>query len=475
MSTTVSRLDVAGVRRDFPILHKPLPKGMLPVYLDSAASAQKPRQVIEKERECLESYYANAYRGVYRFGARVSDELDATRRKVQEFLGAAAPEEIIFTSGCTMSINLVANAWGRKFLQAGDEILLNEMEHHANLVPWQRIAAERGAVLRFVPLTPDGQLDLQQLDDVLTERTKLVAVTGMSNVLGTVPPVDVLAAKAHERGALILVDAAQSVPHLPTDVQYYSPLCCLKGTAPRTEEWETRRRGEGEREFSPPLSSSPAFAIDPYAEFGVNRPSTRTAGAGAYVDFLAFSGHKLFGPTGVGILYARRELLEAMDPFLGGGHMISRVYKDRSEYAEPPARFEAGTLPIVQAIALGTAVDYVTGLGFGAIHEHEQRLLRDAHEKLLAIPGLTIYGPGVEHKGAIVSFGIEKAHPEDLANLLDVKGVFVRHGHHCTMPLHDLLGVPATVRASFSIYNTEAEIDALAEALQFARKRLRLA
>ena len=465
MSTILSRLDVETVRQDFPILQKPLPKGMFPVYLDTAASAQKPRQVIEKERECEESYYANAYRGVYRFGARVSDELDATRRKVQEFLGAAAPEEIIFTSGCTMSINLVANAWGRKFLQAGDEILLNEMEHHANLVPWQRIAAERGAVLRFIPLTPDGQLDLERLDDVLTERTKLVAVTGMSNVVGTIPPIDVLAAKAHERGALILVDAAQSVPHLPTDVQYYSPLCCLQRTAsPVQNDIEA-------------LAADPhgAQRVDPYAEFGLNEPGVRTAGAGAYVDFLAFSGHKLFGPTGVGILYARRELLEAMDPFLGGGHMISRVYKDHSEYAEPPAKFEAGTLPIVQAIALGAAVDYVTGLGFEAIHEHEQRLLRYAHEKLLEVPGLTIYGPDVEHKGAIVSFDIEKAHPEDLANLLDLKGVFVRHGHHCTMPLHDLLGVPATVRASFSIYNTEAEIDALAEALQFARKRLRLA
>lgn len=462
MSTVLPRLDVETVRQDFPILQKPLKKGMLPVYLDTAASAQKPRQVIDKERECEETYYANAYRGVYRFGARVSDELDATRRKVQEFIGAAHPEEVVFTSGSTMSINLVAAGWGRKFLQAGDEVLLNEMEHHANLVPWQRVAAEKGAKLRFIPLTPDGQLDLERLDEVLTDRTKMVAVTGMSNVLGTIPPIDTLAAKAHERGALILVDAAQSAPHLPTRVQHYAPFCCLNGIAPPAPEQAA------EPNVQRPLQ------IDPYAAFGVNPPSTRSAGAGAYVDFLAFSGHKLFGPTGVGVLYGRRDLLDAMDPFLGGGHMISRVYKDRSEWAEPPAKFEAGTLPIIQAIALGAAVDYVTGIGFDAIHDHEQRLTRYAHEKLLEIPGLTIYGPDVENKGAIVSFDIEKAHPEDLANLLDLKGVFVRHGHHCTMPLHDLLGVPATVRASFSIYNTEAEIDALVEALHAARKRLRL-
>jgi len=413
-TTDKTLLDVDAIRDDFPILHKPLPNGSPLVYLDNGASAQKPRIVIEKEAEVYENYFANAHRGVYQFGAQIDDELEAARTGIQQLIGAAEPEEIVFTSGTTMSINLVANAWGRRFLEPGDEIVLNEMEHHANLVPWQQIAAEKGAAIKYIPLTDDGRLDLDQIDDVLTEKTKLIAVTGMSNVLGTINPIDALAEKAHQCGALILVDAAQSVPHGPVNV-----------TAPA-------------------------------------------------VDFLAFSGHKFYGPTGVGVLYARRELFEAMDPFLCGGHMIDRVYKDHSTWAALPAKFEAGTLPIAQAIALGTAVDYVTKIGFPAIHEHETHLLRYAHEKLTDVPGLTIHGPDVAHKGAIVSFSVDGAHPQDFAVLLDRKGVFVRHGHHCTMPLHDLLGVSATTRASFAFYNTTSEVDALVDALHFARKRLRL-
>lgn len=406
--------DVDAVRAQFPILSRPLPNGTPLTYLDSGASAQKLRAVIEKEREVEEEYYANAYRGVYRFGARVDEELEVVRENIRTFIGADALEEVVFTSGTTMSINLVANAWGRRHLLEGDEILLNEMEHHANLVPWQQIAKEKQATLRFIPLTDDGRLDLDRLDDVLTERTKLVAVTGMSNVLGTINPVARIAEAARKVGALTLVDGAQSVPHLPVDVA-----------------------AEG-------------------------------------IDFLTFSGHKLYGPTGVGVLYGRRALLDEMDPFLCGGHMISRVYRDHSTWAEPPAKFEAGTLPIVQAIALGPAVDFVQNLGFDAIHAHEQSLTEYAFDRLNEIPGMKIYGPGVEQRGSIISFTVEGAHPEDLANLLDRKGVFVRHGHHCTMPLHDLLGVSATVRASLAVYNTSEDVDALVDAIQFARKRLRL-
>ncbi len=288
-----------------------------------------------------------------------------------------------------MSINLVANAWGRKNLNPGDEIVVSELEHHANLVPWQWVASQTGAALKFLPLTDDGRLDMSRADEVLGNRTRLIAVTAMSNVLGTVPPLKDLSRRAKAIGALLLVDGAQSVPHMPVDVV-----------------------DEG-------------------------------------IDFLAFSGHKLYGPSGVGVLYGRRDLLEAMDPFLCGGHMISQVTCDHSTWAPIPAKFEAGTPPIAQAIALGTAIDYVLELGLCPIHTHEQSVLRYAHERLAAVPGLRIYGPTPGEKGAIVSFTIEKTSAEDLAQLLGIRGVFVRHGHHCTMPLHERLGVPATVRAQF--------------------------
>lgn len=409
-----NRLDVAAVRRDFPILAKPLPKGRSLVYLDSASSAQKPSAVIDKQREVYENYYANAYRGVYRFGALVDDGLEATRAAVQQWINAREPEEIVFSSGSTMSINMVAYGWGLSRLQAGDEVLLNEMEHHANFVPWQQIARKVGAVCRFIPLTDDGRLDMERLDEVLSPKTRLVAVTGMSNVLGTINPIKELTRRAHEVGALVAVDGAQSVPHGATDVQ----------------------------------------DLD--------------------VDFVAFSGHKLYGPSGVGVLYGRRDLLESMDPFMYGGHMIAQVTKDDSTWARLPAKFEAGTLPIVQAVALGAAIEYLNGLGIRAVQAHEDELLKYAHQRLTEIPGMNIYGPSVEHKGAIVSFTIDKAHAEDLAQLLDRKGVFVRHGHHCTMPLHEKLGVSATVRASFGCYNNTEDVDALVEAIHFARERLRL-
>lgn len=408
-------LDVEAVRAQFPALQQTLPSGLPVIYLDTAASAQKPQCVIDKEREVYEQYYANAYRGVYRFGDRVSSEIEHSREKVRQFIGAEHVEEIAFTAGTTMSINIVANGWGRKFLKPGDEILINEMEHHANFVPWQWVAQATGAVLRFIPLTDDGQLDLDRLDEVLSEKTKIVAVTGMSNVLGTVPPVTEIARRAKAVGAKILVDGAQNVPHMPVNV------------------------------------------------------------VGEEIDFLAFSGHKLYGPSGIGVLYGRRELLEEMDPYLCGGHMIDRVYRDHSEWAALPAKFEAGTLPIAQAIALGRAIEFVEDLSLCAIHTHEQNVLRYATERLGEIPGLKIFGPSPSHKGAICSFTVENASAQDLAQLLDLKGVCVRHGHHCTMPLHDLLGVPATVRASFGMYNTANDVDVLVDALQFARKELRLA
>jgi cysteine desulfurase/selenocysteine lyase len=406
--------DVEEIRRAFPIFDHPLPNGRPFVYLDSASTAQKPRAVIDRERECYERYYANAgSRGDYRFAVQIDEEVETTRRKVQALIGAAEAEEILFTSGTTMSINLVANAWGRKFLRAGDEILLTQIEHHANLVPWQQIAREKGATVKYIPVGPDGLLDLSRLDDLLTARTRMAAVTGMSNVLGTIPPVAEIARKAKARGALVLVDGAQSVPHHPTDV-----------------------RAQG-------------------------------------IDFLAFSGHKLYGPSGVGILYGRRALLEAMDPFLCGGHMISEVRWDQSTWAEIPAKFEAGTLPIAQAIALGPAIDFVTGLGFAAIQEHERDLTVYAHRRMSEIRGLKIHGPAPEKKGGIVSFSVEGIHPQDLANLVDRMGVAVRHGHHCTMPLHSILCVPATTRASFGVYTNRNDVDVLVEAIEFARTKLR--
>lgn len=405
--------DVDEVRSQFPILNQTLEDGNAPIYLDSGASAQKPACVIAKETEVQEKYFANAYRGRYSFGAKVDEELEASRQTIATFLNAKSPKEIAFTPGCTASLNMVAFGWGGRHLQPGDEILTTRMEHHANLVPWQQVAKQKQAELKFIPMTDDGQLDLSQLDSVLTDRTKIVAVTGMSNVLGTVTPIAELAKAAHDVGAIIVVDGAQSVPHMATDV----------------------------------------VADD--------------------VDFLAFSGHKVYGPTGVGILYGKPERLEETDPILFGGHMIDRVYDDYSTFTSAPAKFEAGTLPIVQAIALGTAVEWVQQYGVASIHAHEQSLLQLATDKLSQIEGLKIYGPENSKRGAIVSFRIDGVHPEDLAALLDRRNIFTRHGHHCTMPLHDLLQVSGTTRASFAAYNTESDVIALADTVADAVKQIR--
>lgn len=407
-------LDVPRLRAEFPILGRTLPDGKRLVYLDSAATSHKPNCVVRKLVECLEQYNSNVHRGAHSLGNLVTEELETAREKIRAFIGAASIEEIVFTSGTTASINLVANAWGRTFLQPGDEVLINEMEHHSNLVPWQMITKERGAALRYIPLTPDGRLDLDQLGSVLSARTKLVALTAMSNVLGTINPVDEIVRRAHAVGAVVLVDGAQSVPHQRVDMR------------------------------------------------------------ASQVDFFAFSGHKMYGPTGIGVLYGRKELLLAMHPFLGGGNMIRRVWKDRFDCADLPSKFEAGTPPFAEAIALGTAVDFINELGFDAISQHEHRLTEYAFESMSAIPGLHILGPGLEHRGAIVSFVIDGAHPQDVAEILDQQGVAVRAGHHCTMPLHDLLKLPASARASFAIYNTLEEINALVEAIHTARRIFRL-
>ncbi|MEM7812633.1 MAG: SufS family cysteine desulfurase, partial [Planctomycetota bacterium] len=399
---------------DFPILTARLAGGKPLTYLDSGASAQKPRVVIEAVSDCYAGYYANVHRSKSSLGMRVTEAIEAAREKVRGLLNAERVEEVVFTPGTTASINLVADTWGRANVGAGDEIVVSLLEHHANLVPWQRLATDVGATLRFLELTADGEIDPAKIGDVVGPNTKLVAVTALSNVLGSVTPVAEIVAAARAVEAKVLLDAAQSVPHTPTDVR----------------------------------------ALD--------------------VDFCVFSGHKLYGPSGVGVLYGKYDLLEAMPPWQGGGNMIERVYDDRSTWAPPPAKFEAGTPAIAEIIGLGAAVDYVEGLGLEAIAAHEADLTRYAYEELSKVPGVTIHGPPGDRRGAMVAFTLEGAAAEDLNFLLDRAGIAVRHGHHCAMPLHDRLGVSASLRASFGLYNTRDDVDLLVKTLVAARKRLRL-
>ena len=407
-------LDVDAVRDQFPIFAQPLDNGRPLTFLDSGASTQKPRCVLDKGREVYETYYANAYRGVYRFGARVDEELEAARDEVRGLLNAERPEEIAFVGGATVALNMIAFGWGRRNLKPGDRVAVDLLQHHANLVPWQQVARETGAELVYLPLTDDGRMNLPAAADLMDERVRLVAVTGMSNVFGTMPDVAAVSEMARSVGALTVVDGSQSVPHRATDV-----------------------RGEG-------------------------------------ADFLVFGGHKLYGPTGIGVLYGRHEVLEQTDPIIFGGHMIDRVGVSESTWAPPPAKFEAGTLPIVQAIGLGEAVRFVRRIGLDAMAAHEHDLLVRATEQLTSVPGVRILGPPVEHKGAIVSFTIEGANAQDVAMLLDRRGVFVRHGHHCTMPLHESMSVPASIRASFAVYNRPQDVEALIDGLLYARQKLRL-
>lgn len=407
-------LDVQKIRADFPILATETRPGVPLVYLDSTASSQKPLAVIE----AMDWYYrhdnANVHRGIHRLSEVATIAYEGAREKVQRFVNAAASAEIIYVRNATEAINLVAYSWGRTNLKPGDEILSTVMEHHANIVPWQILAEMTGATLRFLPFTPEGRLDVSQLDSYLTERTKIFTFTAMSNVFGTVNPTKELVAAAHRVGALALVDAAQSVPHLSVDVQ---DLDC---------------------------------------------------------DFLVFSGHKMCGPTGIGILYGKQSLLETMPPFMGGGDMIRRVRLEGSTWADLPHKFEAGTPAIAEAIGLGAAVDYLNGVGMDTIHAYEQFLTHYALEALSEIPGLTLYGPPASEKGGVATFTLQGVHPHDIAELLDRDGVAVRAGHHCAMPLHHHLNVSATARASFYLYSTTQEIDQLVASLHKVRQLFRI-
>ncbi|HEU5041155.1 MAG TPA: cysteine desulfurase [Gemmatimonadales bacterium] len=395
-------------RADFPILATTV-RGKPLVYLDNAASSQKPRQVIDAMSAFYAAGYANIHRGVHYLSEHATVAFEQVRARVAGFLGAASADEIVFTSGTTAAINLVAQSWGRGALRPGDEVLVTGMEHHSNLVPWQMLCEQTGATLRAVPVTESGELDLEAFGRLLSDRTRLFAVVHVSNVLGTENPVRELAARARAAGALVLVDGAQSVPHLPVNVQ---ALGC---------------------------------------------------------DFFACSAHKLFGPTGLGVLYGRAALLERMPPWQGGGNMIVTVGLERSTYAPPPARFEAGTPPIAEVIGLGAALEYVEAIGFEAIGQWEHELLAYATGEVGSVPGVRIVGAPAR-RASVLSFVVDGVHPHDVSAVLDDEGVAVRAGHHCAQPLMERLGVPATVRASFAFYNQMDDVDTLARALRRVRE-----
>ncbi|MBX3425910.1 MAG: cysteine desulfurase [Pirellulales bacterium] len=391
-------------RADFPILTEEVGQGRPLVFLDNAASTQHPRQVIDAITGVYERDYANVHRGIHTLSERSTELYEEAREKTRAFINAKRFHEVIFTSGSTASINTVARSWGDANVRAGDEILTTIMEHHSNLVPWQQLAARTGATIKHVRMTGDGRLDMESFTSLLSERTKLAAVTSVSNTLGTITPIREIIEQAHAAGALVLVDAAQSVPHMTTDVQ----------------------------------------ALD--------------------CDFLAFSGHKMLGPSGVGVLYGKEALLDAMPPFLGGGSMINDVFLDTFTPAELPAKFEAGTPPIVPAIGMSAAIDYLQAVGLEAIHRHEQQLTRYCYERLEQTDGLCILGPAPEHRAGLVSFAFNQIHAHEFAQVLNDRfGVAVRAGHHCTQPLHRVLGISASTRASFYLYNTLEEVDLLLE------------
>jgi cysteine desulfurase / selenocysteine lyase len=389
-----------SVAEDFPVLRR---EGL--VYLDSAATAQKPRQVIDAMGDFLANHNASVHRGVYPLAVEATDLYEGGRTAAAALVNAS-PRDTVITGNATQAMNLVAQAWGRANLREGDRIVLTEMEHHSNIVPWQLIAQERGAVIDVVPVDDEGRLVLDELDRLLALGPRLVGVVHVSNVLGTVNPVEEIVRRAHAAGALVLVDGSQAVPQFPVDVA----------------------------------------AID--------------------ADFYAWTGHKLYGPTGIGVLHGRSEVLDAMPPWIGGGHMISSVSFDGTRFAEVPARFEAGTAPIAEAVGLGAACAYVSGLGMDAIREHERDVTAYALERLGEVPGLTVYGPPeAEARGAVVSFALEYAHPHDVADIIGRQGVCVRAGHHCAQPLMKRLGVGATTRASFAVHSTREDVDALVTAL----------
>lgn len=407
--TATYPIDVAAVRRDFPVLAREV-NGRPLAFLDSGASSQKPRQVVEAMVDYYYSHHANVHRGAHTLAAEATQAYEEARAKVARFLGGQ-PSEVVFTRNTTEALNLVAGSWGRANLRAGDEVVLTVAEHHANLLPWQRLRDELGVVLRFVGLTPEQRVDLDALEAALGPRTRLVTTFHMSNVLGAINPVARIAELAHAAGALLLVDGAQGAAHLPVDV----------------------------------------------------------AALGA--DFYTLSGHKMLGPTGIGALWARRELLEGMPPYLVGGEMIRRVSLEGATWADPPKRFEAGTPSIAEAVGLGAAVDYLSAVGMASVHAHDQLLTRHALARLGALDGVTLYGPEGDDRGGIVTFEVEGVHPHDLATMLDLEGIAVRAGNHCAQPLAAALGVRATARASFYLYNTFEEVDRLASAVAAVRDR----
>lgn len=410
-SVSARPFDVDSVRADFPIL-KRLVHGKPLVYLDSAASAQKPSAVIEAERAVYEECYANVHRGVHWLSQAATDAYEATRSKVQRFVGAASSKEIVFVRGTTEAVNLVAQTYGRKHVKAGDEILISAMEHHSNIVPWQMLCEQTGAKLRVAPINDRGEIILEEMERLIRFRTKLVAVAHVSNALGTINPVAKIVEMAHSHGAVVLVDGAQAVPHLRVDVK---ALNC---------------------------------------------------------DFYAFSGHKMYGPSGIGALYGKAEHLKTMPPYQGGGEMILSVTFGKTIYNEIPHKFEAGTPNIAGGIAFAAAIEYLEGLGLDAIAAHEHDLLAYGTQALLGVPGLSLVGTA-EHKAGVLSFVIEGVHPHDIGTILDYEGIAVRTGHHCAQPVMDRFGVPATARASLGLYNTRGEIDALARGLRKVKETFR--
>ena len=406
-ATALPALDVDRLRKDFPILSERV-RGKPLVYLDNAATSQKPRAVIDAVTRFYSAENANIHRGVHYLSERATVAYDAVRERVASFINAASAREIVFTRGTTEGINLVAQSWGRSSLRPGDEILITGMEHHSNIVPWQLVAAQTGATVRAIPMTDAGELDLGAFDRLLTDRTRLLAVVHLSNALGSINPVRWLVARARERGVVTLVDGAQSAPHLPVDVQ---ALGC---------------------------------------------------------DFFAFSGHKVFGPTGVGVLYGRSSLLDLMPPWQGGGDMIETVTLEHSTWAAPPARFEAGTPMIAEVIGLGAALAYVESVGRLAIGAWEEELLAYATECVGELEGVRLIGTARE-KASVLSFVIDGVHPHDVGAVLDDEGVAIRAGHHCAQPVMQHFGVPATARASFAFYNTRADVDALVRGIRRVR------
>jgi cysteine desulfurase/selenocysteine lyase len=412
--------DVARIRKDFPILERTVRDGQPLIYLDSANTSQKPRQVLDALADFYERHNANIHRATHQLGEEATAAYEGARATVAGFIGAAEPAEVVFTKNVSEAINLVAysmgnasaaGSGGRFALGPGDEIVITEMEHHSNIVPWQLLCQRTGATLRWFRVTPEGRLDTSDIDGLITGRTRLVALAHQSNVLGTINPVREIAGRAHAAGALVLVDAAQSVPHMPVDV----------------------------------------------------------AALGA--DFLGFTGHKMCGPTGIGVLWGRRELLEEMPPFLGGGEMIEDVRMERSTFAPPPHKFEAGTMPIAEAATLAAAIGYLGEVGLAALREYEHGLVSHALEALAEIDGLRILGPAEPvDRGAAISFTVDGVHPHDMSQVLDERGIAVRAGHHCAWPLHRAMGVQASTRASFYLYNTHEEADALAEGIREAQR-----